>query len=156
MLALVIYLAICGANTTSAADTAPVDIRLAPSLPAWPLNLPDSAEAPADGRFIYSGGNIGASGTFLPHELSLFVLNRLQILDDYPDRCQARLDALIDVHRVELANTIDVARADAKTREVMILADKTNRWPMWATVTAVIGAVAVGVSTGYLIGHFSK
>jgi len=106
------------------------ELFTAPVLPEWPQGLPRPIET--------------ATGTILPPARAQAILKRLRMLDVYPSRCQARLDALAvgadSVCAVAIAGAVDVARTEA------VAAAAAVKVPFpWSEVAV---ALAVGLVAG--------
>lgn len=107
------------------------ELFVAPELPPWPQGLPRPIETD--------------TGTILPPARATAVLTRLRMLDVYPSRCQARLDAWVDAYGV-CATAIDGARA-VGAAEARV--EDPQGWSLSTVVTTgalgvVVGAVLVG------------
>ena len=125
------------------------ELFTAPDLPEWPQGLPQPLTVPLSARCWDHRGSDTGPGTFVPLSRSQAVLDRLRMLDAYPQRCQARLDALADglgsVCVTALAGAVDVAttRADAEHG-----AEVESGFDWGDLIVAGSVAFAVGLVTG--------
>lgn len=96
-------------------------------------------------------------GVFLPDALADAVMQRLLFADEYPGLCQAALDNVTAVQMELMGNALASQRAryQAKLLEREATAPAPG-WRWWEVAGVAIGAVAVGLATGYAAGALSK
>lgn len=101
------------------------DPRVAPPVPPWPVELPAAVDV--------------AGGVLLPDALAAVVHHRLLILDGYPAQCQATLDALDSLWRLD---------SDAAVAKALAEQAPAPWWQSWAIAGGVAGAFVGGVALG--------
>lgn len=153
-----IFAALAIAQTATDADTAqpePVpyevpDIRKAPTLPPWPEGLGVPLMVPSEAECVH-GHDALIEGYYMTNAQGRAVTHRLLMLDAYPLRCQARLDALGDLCRTEVVAAVDVALAEVglelASAKVAGVPERRG-WEWWQTALAITGAVVVGAVAG--------
>jgi len=83
-------------------------------------------------------------GTLLPTARATAVLKRLLILDTYPSRCQARIDAWVGAYGI-CATALEGARDVAGTEAAVVDAPG---WSLGDMITAGAISLAVGLVVG--------
>jgi len=97
--------------------------------------------------FCLDGGDILMEGTFLGPDLGKQIRRRLQIADQYPDLCQAAIDAVYKIEAARLDGAVSVARAEC------LGCGSEFQYRPWLIVVVSVASLLLGVVAGVSYAH---